>query len=163
MIGVCLICGATFKSPGHHIPRAHGISLRDYKDRFGLPRSAKLTAEASRAAWREAAAALHADGILPTGADAMRAVSAARPKGAMARALKDMRAAGNPRPPRPVKITRELIELVMQDVRGGMSAAESMRRRGVSRSGVQRAIRRRLPEIQVEWSGLPGRRPAPRS
>lgn len=44
----CHICGYFFKGLGHHIIKTHAMTIRDYKDRFGLMRTTRLTAPYSK-------------------------------------------------------------------------------------------------------------------
>lgn len=52
----CLLCGARFRRLGTHLAAKHGVSVDEYRRRFGLPWSRGLTSEASRLAsgWTEA-------------------------------------------------------------------------------------------------------------
>jgi hypothetical protein len=47
----CLICGKPFRAVCHHARIAHGISARDYKERFGLPVSRGVATPDARKAW----------------------------------------------------------------------------------------------------------------
>jgi hypothetical protein len=42
---VCLLCGRSFRALGHHLDR-HAISVRDYKELYGLPFDRGLTSAA---------------------------------------------------------------------------------------------------------------------
>jgi hypothetical protein len=46
----CLLCGRRFRRLGRHLPPAHGVSVNEYRLRFGLPWSRGLTSAASLAA-----------------------------------------------------------------------------------------------------------------
>ena len=63
----CLICGKPCLSVCHHARRAHGISARDYKLRFGLPVSRGVAAPESREAWRESMLNSRASGAIVGG------------------------------------------------------------------------------------------------
>lgn len=47
----CLICGKHFRSVCHHARLAHGISAREYKQRFGLPVTRGVATPEARAVW----------------------------------------------------------------------------------------------------------------
>ena len=46
----CLLCGGRFRRLGGHLSVKHGMSVDDYRSRFGLPWSRGLTSAASSAA-----------------------------------------------------------------------------------------------------------------
>jgi hypothetical protein len=46
---VCLLCGRRYQSVGAHLTRVHGMSSREYQDRYGLPYSRGLVSARSRA------------------------------------------------------------------------------------------------------------------
>lgn len=60
----CLICGKHFKAVCHHARITHGISAREYKERFGLPVTRGVTGETSRGAWSASMHRTHAAGKL---------------------------------------------------------------------------------------------------
>lgn len=45
----CLECGRHFKSLATHIPRVHGMSHDDYRDKWGIPRRYPLAGQSTRA------------------------------------------------------------------------------------------------------------------
>lgn len=50
---ICLLCGGSFISIGHHVARSHSMSARDYKIKFGLPITKGISTEESKARWRQ--------------------------------------------------------------------------------------------------------------
>ena len=40
---ICLICGKSFKTLGHHLQAAHSLKSSDYRKRFGIPRNQPLS------------------------------------------------------------------------------------------------------------------------
>ena len=47
----CLMCGKSYRSLGLHLPRIHGMTADDYRQRFGLPWRRGLTSATSNAAY----------------------------------------------------------------------------------------------------------------
>jgi hypothetical protein len=55
---ICLLCGRSMKSLSIHLRCVHAMSVDDYREKYGLPWSRGLCADATRTIYSAAAAAL---------------------------------------------------------------------------------------------------------
>lgn len=61
----CLICGKAYRAVCHHARLAHGVSAREYKQRFGLPLYRGVAAQDAREAWAASIRRSRSEGLLP--------------------------------------------------------------------------------------------------
>lgn len=61
---ICLLCGRRYRGVGHHVVRAHDITIDEYKDRFGIPHTRSLVGESTRSAMSITTSQQHKDGVL---------------------------------------------------------------------------------------------------
>lgn len=90
---LCYECGRRFQNLGVHVSQAHDMSAREYKDRYGIPRSRSLASRRLREANRDRA--LRMD--LASGLDGHRdgrAGAAARTRGSLESLSRTGRQAG---------------------------------------------------------------------
>lgn len=58
----CLLCGKAYRRLGWHLEKIHGVSLDEYRDRYGLPYSKGVLSAASAKAYSDASIAAGRDG-----------------------------------------------------------------------------------------------------
>ena len=152
----CLLCGRRYRSLGHHLVRAHDMTVDQYRDQHGIRRTRPLTAPVSRQRWQEKIAAQIAAGALDAhyAGNAERA-AAARP--ASQRALRQMRALGVPRrPSRPPRTRDELVAIVAA-IEAGATRADALAVASISESRFYAAIRCH-PDLKARMAGVAERK-----
>ena len=60
----CLECGKWFLSFSTHLPRMHGMSANDYRDKYDLPRSTPLAGQSTRQTLSSQMLAMREEGIV---------------------------------------------------------------------------------------------------
>lgn len=143
----CLICGKHFRSVGHHVRAAHGISARDYRDMHGIPRIRKLTtpevSEMFRAQARERG--------LGTDHDALRAM-AREANARSGEVIADLVAAGR-RWSGHNAIPRDQLEALIARSEAGERPYQVARDIGLSWSGLHGALKRH-PRLLARYKAL---------
>lgn len=132
---------------------AHGITAQAYRDMHGLPRTAKLTADQARENWAAKATELHARGVLPSGSEAMAAVSRKRKPG-LTKAMRDeIKAIGLRAMGKPIIISRDMIQHVLDEVTAGTPRYKAIKATGMSDTGFRSALARH-PDLLAKWRSL---------
>lgn len=128
-------------SLGHHIVRAHDMTVDDYRDRFGLARGEPLTSPATRARFVAAISATISDGKL----DAHYAGNAGRASEAAtigAREYYVRRAEGLAEKKGAPSLPRAAIEAVVQQIEAGAKVATAVKRGSISYSAYHAGLAR---------------------
>ena len=84
----CLECGRWFRAIGSHLTRAHGMTAREYRERWGLPATHRLASDDLRAAQSILTTRMIADGTMNN--DPLAASEAARNAGRGQRTAEDL-------------------------------------------------------------------------
>lgn len=151
----CLICGGRFKSVGHHVRKAHGITAMDYRDMYGIPRSRKLTSAETRDTF---AAQARARG-LGTDQEARRAASDTAVQKSRV-AIKGLIASGRVWGGRN-RHPRETIAQVVSRAESGERPYQIVREMGIAWSAFHGGLKRH-PDLLARYQALPIRRGRPR-
>jgi len=138
---VCLLCGHTFRSVGHHIARAHGVSVEEYQDRYGIPRGRGLVGAETRKAFATSVRATHAAGTLRPHVEAL-AAAAGQHGGASATTKRAILAAGIRDPWRSMRLPAHKVAKVLLLAEAGLTLSTAVRRVGISWSGFHAAAAR---------------------
>lgn len=142
----CLICGRRFDSVARHVHQAHGITAVEYRDRFGIRRSASLS---SPAAYARASAAIRIqiDAGIFAAHYAGNAARAATANKAAITAKRELRASGvelwHGRPVTP----REVLEAIVAEIEAGLKIGAAVNRSAISETAFRAGLAR-YPDLQ---------------
>lgn len=148
----CQICGKMFRSLGHHLVRAHDMTVDEYKDAHGIPRGRSLTGEATRAAF----AASISRTIAAGGMDDHYQHNAVRASAANAASVAErrkMRDAGVAIPPSNPPVSRQVIEGIVAAIEGGLKVATAVKCSPVSYSTFHAGLKRH-PDLKARMEAL---------
>ncbi|AWB20853.1 hypothetical protein DA075_07950 [Methylobacterium currus] len=154
----CLLCGKAFRGLGHHLPRAHGVSVEAYQDALGLPRSRGLVGSDTRARFsasvtktREAGKLEEAQRSLVVGAQEASRASARVERRPYHRAM--MREHALALSGRETPITDDEVTAVIRHVEAGATAYRACREVGISHTAFYAAMRSR-PDLRCAFDAV---------
>ena len=152
----CLLCGRAFRSVGHHIVRAHAVSVEDYQDRFGIPRTRSLAGEETRAAFAASVTRSHEAGKLLAHVRQLAAQAGAHGEGSK-RTKRLIAEQGVRRLGKEPSITHATVASIIATIESGVTAAGAVKRAGIAWSSFHAALRRH-PDLKARYEALPIRK-----
>jgi len=151
----CRICGRLFHSIGHHVRKAHDISANEYRDRFGILRSAPLTSDATRSKMSAAISRTIASGAL----DAHYATNAERASDAAAEGNRIKAELGRAGQPGTDDVTRaRILTSTIEAVESGATIATAVKRSPIAHTTFFQWLTD-FPELRERLSTAKSRQP----